>query len=124
LLPAVKSEKQPADSAATIVRKIRDTYYHPERFLNGNNERQIQEAIDEKRHWISTPKTSLNARQRHQMIKQANATMQTSVAPIRNKLQHQLEQQTKTERAMTVIRSRDLAFVLHSRERLQDFFGV
>jgi hypothetical protein len=113
--------KQPIEAE----RQLRELRYHPERFVDSigshaNGEwSRAGKIIEEKRRWIGTPKTRVNARQRHLAIAGANEALQPFVDPLRKTLESSLDEVARRERAEAILNSREYAFCLYPRERLE-----
>lgn len=96
---------------------IRDCYWSPEMMLA--EEQAGVAAADTKRHWIDTPKTPANARQRHQAIEAANVELRRLVAPVLQQLESRLAMLERHHRAATLLESREYAFCLYPADSLR-----
>jgi hypothetical protein len=116
-LPICCSES--SDEQYHLRQKLRELNFHPERFLDGDaNAAIVPEIVAEKRRWISAPKTSDNARVRHEAIGAANSALQPYIAPQRQHLQERLKESAARQHACSILRSRDYSFALFPRENL------
>jgi hypothetical protein len=106
-----------------LLTELRRTEFNPELLLPEQLDASTRAAIAEKSHWLTTPKTPENARTRHQAIVRANLALAPLVAERRAELQRQLEQLSRTEHGESIVASRELPFVVHSTERLREFFA-
>ncbi len=106
-----------------LLTELRRAEFNPERLLSESIEPATQALIDEKRTWLETPKSPINARERHQAIMRVNMALAPLVAARRAELQRQLEQLSRTEHGESILSSRELPFVVHSTERLREFFA-
>ena len=118
LIPPDPSEVQ-TDQLSLLKQRIRSYRFHPENFL-GDDELTPDhiEAIQLKRQAIYTEKTTENAKQRHQMIEQANrllsGQLSAHIQADRKKLHDLVEQQKR----QPIITSREYSFVLFHEMKL------
>jgi hypothetical protein len=116
-LPICCSESN--DEQHDLRHQLRELDFHPERFLDGDlNAGGVRGIVTEKRRWISTPKSSESARQRHTAIGDANSALQPFVAPQREHLQQRLDEAAVRQHACSILRSRDYSFALFPRKDL------
>ncbi|MCC7473861.1 MAG: hypothetical protein IT425_00575 [Pirellulales bacterium] len=109
--------------------RLRELRYHPELFVDAaplkanESTRQAAEWIATKRHWVQTPITPANARQRHVAICTANQQLQPFVAPVREKVEREQSSAFQRKRAEAVLRSREYSFCLHTRANFDRLLG-
>lgn len=103
--------------------KLRAAIYNPERLLPHDLTSDAKSLVAEKQSYTQTPKSSFNAKFRHQQIVRINRELQPLVAEQRLELQRQLEQLARDEHGEGILTSRELPFVVHSTERLRAFFA-
>ena len=96
--------------------------YHPERVLDGAQNAPA-EAVAAKQHWIQTPQTRDNARQRCQAIRQANEAMQPALAQRRRELLEEETEMTRRLDAERVLTWREYGFCLYPEATLREFFS-
>lgn len=114
-------EAQSAVAPGQWEQRLRELQYHPEHFVdfgeqhNGEAE-AIAEIVATKRHWLSTPKTVANARERHLAIADANARLQSYVMPLREKIERERSDTLLRKRGESILTSREYSFCLYPRE--------
>ncbi len=115
------------DEAHGIRQQLRRLQFHPERFIDGNenvamaNRGGLAELIAVKERWIRTPQTRRNARTRCRAIRRVNEALQPWVESRRRGL---LRREARTDRALqaeAVLASREYGFCLHPEESLREF---
>ncbi len=106
----IEHERADPNASRRIAAELRSLEYHAEHHLAG--EPAAQAIIEEKRRWITTPKTPDNAAERHRAITQANAALQPLVEPQRQTLRAKEESLADHLRAARVLDSREYAFCL------------
>ena len=115
------------DDARAIRRQLRNLVYHPERYIDGQDVAPARGLTDpggliaEKRRWVDTPPTPLNARARCRAIRQINEQLQRYVKPQRR---HLLTLQAKTALALhaeSVLSRREYAFCLYPEKNFRSF---
>lgn len=122
-LPVATPEER-ADEAAAIDRRLRDLVWHPERFLAPTLARDSEPRLlaVEKQHWIDTPQTPDNARQRRQALRRINQALQRWMEPQREELNGRRESLARAARLRQVLAWREYAFCLYPEELLREFF--
>jgi hypothetical protein len=122
--------EHPRGAAAELGRarqSLRELTYHPERFVDPVEQRRCERCsdpqhwIDRKRHWIATPKTHQNARERHEAIHSANLGLQPWLTDRRAKLLSDIERLDQQVRADAVLSSREYSFCLYPEQQLREF---
>jgi hypothetical protein len=99
----------------------REMLYHPERFTSANGPLPPEESqavarlIETKLHWIHTPKTRDNARERHLAITRANQDLQPFLTKMRSRVERQREELAQHKRASSILASREYSFCLQPR---------
>jgi hypothetical protein len=99
--------------------------YHPERFVHANGPLPPHEAaavaqlIATKLHWVRTPKTRDNARERHVAITGANQALQAYLTKMRDNVEREREENAERKRAGGILASREYAFCLHPRDHFE-----
>jgi len=83
----------------------------------------VEKLRAEKARLLATPQTAENARWRCRNIRRVNELLQPYVDPLREETREQLRAAEYRCRADRVLRWRELAFCLHSRERIRDFLS-
>jgi hypothetical protein len=103
----------------------REMQFHPERFVQVNGVLPPEEAaavgqlIETKLHWVRTPKTRDNARQRHAAITGANLALQPYLSKVRSDVLRQHEELDERKRASGILSSREYSFCLQPREHFE-----
>jgi hypothetical protein len=103
----------------------REMRYHPERFVHANGPLPPHEAaavaqlIATKLHWVRTPKTRDNARERHVAITGANQALQAYLTKMRDNVEREREENAERKRAGSIIASREYSFCLHPRDHFE-----
>ena len=96
--------------------------YHPEQSLDGA-ENVAADLIAAKRHWIETPQTAENARQRCHAIREVNAALQPWLADQRQRLLNRQAQTTRRFQAESVLGWREYAFCLYPERTVRGFLS-
>ena len=101
--------RQDAAAAGQWDQRLRELRYHPGAFVDVN-EREwrwctgFAEIIADKRHWVRTPKTPENARERHLAIVAANEALQPFVAPLREQIERERDDLQQRQRGEAILR--------------------
>jgi len=117
-LPVARPVEPPVD-VKRIQRELRELTYHPERRLTPD---QAAELASEKRRWIETPQTAVNAKERCQAIRRINAALQPWVEEERSRLETLLAESARMLQAQTILENREYAFCLFPESMLREFF--
>ncbi len=117
-LPIERAVVSPED-ALLVEHRLRETTYHPERYLDPAVNGEVGEMLQTKRSWIATPATPENAKLRGDHIRAANAALQPYVVAQRDLLLGERQRLANLLRAQTVLASREYAFCLYPAEQLQ-----
>ncbi|MEN6450472.1 MAG: hypothetical protein ABFC96_08280 [Thermoguttaceae bacterium] len=118
----------------TLDQELRETAYHPERFMTGSEEDprpmvtdlqrpEVADLVSTKRRWIETPQTKANARQRCRAIREINAALQPWLDPERRRLVERRNEAVQERQAQEILDSRDYAFCLFPEPTLREFFA-
>ncbi|MEZ6070165.1 MAG: hypothetical protein R3C10_07760 [Pirellulales bacterium] len=120
-----------SDDLADVVDALRQMRYHPERFLTDQHvavsgpdaaaAEQIDEMIEEKRRWLAIEPNRENARQRCHGIRAANDALQPWLDAQRRELIERREELSAQLRAESILGSRDYAFCLFPRKKIEGF---
>jgi hypothetical protein len=119
----------PADPASAealhaVEREIRDLSFNPDRHLDEPIAPGLRELVEAKRRAIDGPQATHRERSaRYYEIRSLNEAIGRAVASKRAPLESAREAILAGLRRNAVVRSREYAFVLHSRRRLLDAFG-
>ncbi len=105
-----------------IRQELREITYHPERVLDGAQNLPA-DVVARKQHWIQTPQTRENARQRCQAIRQANEAMQPCLAERRRELLEREAELARRLDAERVLTWREYGFCLYPEAALRGFFS-
>lgn len=124
-LPIEHETVQP-NQIIELQRTLREMRYHPEVHLEANDfpaaeQRQIQDLVDSKRHWVQTAKTESNAAERHAQIEGANQRLQPWLASQRREIEQEVSRTVSQNRANQLLESREYPFCLFPSQLLQDF---
>ena len=124
-LPVARQHATP-DDLRRIDRALRDLTFNPDRYLRTRASgeplpAEIVRWIEQKSHWIATPATPQNARQRYLAIRQANEALQPHVASHRAALLSERQQTLAALRREAILASREYSFCLYPSEMLRDF---
>lgn len=108
--------------------QLRDLAYHPERWLDRHpgevppeERNQAGQLRQSKAHWIATPQTRENARQRCREIHAANNALASWTQRLHAQLVSHRETALNRERAAAILSSREFAFCLFAPETLRNF---
>lgn len=101
--------------------RLRELRYHPEQYvdLNGGangDSAAIKELVATKEHWLQTPKSRENARERHKAIVGANDRLQPYVASLREQIERERVDTQHRKRSEAILNSREYSFCLYPRE--------
>ncbi len=107
------------DDARRVGQRLRETVYHPERFVDATANGDVGSLVATKRHWIETPATRENAKLRGDHIRMANAALQSHVSAQRDMIVGERERLASLLRARSILASREYAFCLYPAEQLQ-----
>ncbi|MGH7140809.1 MAG: hypothetical protein ACREHD_34185, partial [Pirellulales bacterium] len=112
-----------------VQQRLRELEFHPERHvdravLSSADAQRVDELISGKRHWIETPQTPANARQRCRAIRDVNESLRSWLENERLHLLSLRDEATHRARAEAVLRWREYAFCLYPEETLRDFYGA
>ena len=102
-----------------VERDLRDWQWHPERWASETSSPEATLALADKQRWVETPKTPLNASERHQAIAAANEKLQQETAAVRQRLEQEQQQLEAHYRASQVLESREYSFCLFPAEDLR-----
>jgi hypothetical protein len=127
-LPVEDNQPGPLD-AIDIERRLRDLEYHPERCLDGmdltaGDDQTIAGLVSHKRHWVETPQTKENARQRCRAIRSVNESLQPWLAGTRRHLLALRDAAARRSRAESILKWREYAFCLYPEATLREFFAA
>lgn len=105
---------------------LRGIRYHPECFvrelgLDSAGQSQVEQWVEQKKHWVQTAKTKSNAGERHAQIRAANDALQAWLQPQRQQLEQMLAATVAQTRTNTLLESREYPFCLFPREVLRNF---
>ena len=121
LLLPVDRPTASAEKLRSIRHELRETTYHPERFISASTDSIAKSLIETKRNWIETPLNVNNSYARHAAIDRINLVLQPWVASHRKRTA--LAEQNQTERDLRcnkILGSRDQGFCLFP----EVFWGV
>jgi hypothetical protein len=122
LLLPIERERVSEDDVQTVQQKLRGITYHPERYLDGMDNKAA-ELIAAKRQWIEMRPAPDNARRRCQAIRKINAELQPwLLQQQRQLLEHQTRISQKLQ-AESVLASREYAFCLYPESTLRSFLA-
>jgi hypothetical protein len=113
-----------------LTRQARQMQFHPERFVNRNglvrpNELSaVREILAHKQHWVDTPKTPANARERHLAITAANHALQPYLSEMRLQIERERQAMIERRRASAILESREYAFCLYPHMGFQTLLEV
>ncbi|HEX4414127.1 MAG TPA: hypothetical protein VH107_10905 [Lacipirellulaceae bacterium] len=101
--------------------RLRELRYHPEQYvdLNGGangDSAALKDIVATKEHWLHTPKTHENARERHLAIAGANDRLQPYVASLREQIERERVDTQHRKRSEAILNSREYSFCLYPRE--------
>ncbi len=117
----IAREDGPGGDIRRVDSELRELTYHPERFLDGERNAEVESLVRQKRQWIDTPRTYENARLRHQAIHSANEGLQGAVAERRAQLLDERSRIAGNQRTQSILASREYAFCLYPAEELRQF---
>jgi hypothetical protein len=123
-LPISHEQTDPLQESQ-LRQQAREMRYHPERYVNVNgplspeDARAVAQLIKAKLHWIRTPKTRDNARERHVAITGANQALQSYLSSVRDNVERRCEELAERKRAGGILASREYSFCLHPREHFE-----
>jgi hypothetical protein len=115
---------------AAIDRQLRELTYHPERYINGVFHQstampgEVQDFVNSKRQWISTPQTSENAKIRCRAIRNINESLQPYLEGLRAQLLDRRVHAAERLRAKEILTWREYGFCLYPEQTLCDFFDA
>ncbi|HEY3392210.1 MAG TPA: hypothetical protein VGK58_05865 [Lacipirellulaceae bacterium] len=121
----ISHERMDALQESKLRQQAREMRYHPERYVTVNgplppeDARAVAQLIKAKLHWIRTPKTRDNARERHVAIAGANQALQPYLTKIRDHVERRREELAERKRAGGILASREYSFCLHPREHFE-----
>jgi hypothetical protein len=104
--------------------RLRELRYHPEQYVdlsggaNGDSA-AIKDLVSTKEHWLRTPKTVENARERHLAITGANEKLQPFVASLRDHIERERVDTQHRKRSEAILNSREYSFCLYPREHFE-----
>lgn len=99
--------------------RLRDLEYHPEQFLDSNDNRHdgdVAAIVTAKQRWLQTPKTLENARERHLGITAANQKLRPFVEQLRQQIVSEIAEMRQRKRVEKILLSREYSFCLYPRE--------
>jgi hypothetical protein len=108
--------------------RLRELRYHPERFVDFNDNLTNGEAaavadiVATKQRWLRTPKTVENALARHRAIVNANDQLQPFIAPLREQIEGERDASRHRKRGEAILRSREYSFCLYPRRHFEELF--
>lgn len=107
-----------------VERALRDLDYNPDRHLAGPISEGLRGWVEAKRRAIDGPQETHRQRaERYRAIRRCNDALAPAVEPRRGPLAAERERLRAGLERNRVARSREYAFVLHSRRRLREAFG-
>jgi hypothetical protein len=123
-LPIAYQREKPGDENQ-LRQQTRELLYHPERLTGANGPLPPEESqavanlIETKLHWVHTPKTRDNARQRHLAITRANQDLQPFLTKMRSRVEREREELAEHKRASSILASREYSFCLQPRHHFE-----
>ncbi len=125
----IPHRKTTAEDLRVVKQGLRELTFHPEVYLDDDASSAADTGLDpqsliaEKRHWIQTEPTPVNARQRCLAIRRINESLQPLVAADRARLQEERDRVTHGLRVESVLSSREYAFCLYPADLLRECFA-
>jgi hypothetical protein len=107
------------DDARRVNQRLRETIYHPERFLDESANGEVGALLESKRDWIAATPTRENAKLRGDHIRAANGALQAHVTGQRELILAERDRLASLLRAKSILTSREYAFCLYPAEQLQ-----
>ena len=117
----------PTDDVPQLRQRIRELYFHPERFLKQpgpdriTTDQNTAALVAEKRRWLATVETPDNAQMRCRAIRQVNEALQPAVAALRELWASEAAKRADRQRAEALLISREYAFTLFPEVDLTNF---
>jgi hypothetical protein len=107
---------------AWIDHRLRELEFHPERYLEGvSGPGEFAALVAEKEHWIQTPPTPENARDRYLALRRINSSLQPWVAGQRERLARQRRASAMAAQVERILSWREYAFCLYPAQPLREF---
>ena len=120
LIPPNPNEVQ-SDQLSLLKQRIRSYRFHPEDFLDEKElSPELMEAAQQKQHAIQMEKTFENAKQRHQLIEQANLLLSGQLTARIQADHEKLHRLVEEQKRQPISTSREYSFVLFNEMKLVD----
>lgn len=121
-LPIERPSVSP-DDLRLVEHRLRELEFHPERSLDTAAASEAGALIAQKNHWVVTPQTRANARERCRAIRNVNETLRPQVARLRESLLAERASLLHLLRSEKFLGSREYAFCLYPAAQLRDLMA-